>query len=114
MDADTLHILWTNDNPVTAENMGFMYASNSRRRKWWGHGHIIVWGANAKLLVEDERLRELVRVFQELGGHVSACKRCAENLGVLEELEALPGVEVLYIGEELTRILKSGEKILSI
>ena len=114
MDADTLHILWTNDNPVTAENMVFMYATNSLRLKWWEHVHIIVWGANAKLLVESERLQELVRAFQARGGHVSACKRCAENLGVLEKLEAIPDIEVLYIGEEFTRILKSGEKVLSV
>lgn len=114
MDADTLHILWTNDNPVTAENMVFMYAINSLRKKWWENVHIIVWGQNAKNLVESEKLKELVRVFQEEGGHVSACKRCAENLGVLEQVEAIPGIEVLYIGESFTKILKSGEQVLTV
>lgn len=114
MESDTLHILWTNDNPVTVENMVFMYATNSLRRRWWKNVHIIAWGASAKLLAENAKIRELVRVFQEEGGHVSACKRCAENLGVLEELEAIPGLEVLYIGEPFTGILKSGEKVLCV
>ena len=114
MESGTLHILWTSDNLVTAENMVFMYATNSLRRKWWESVHIILWGSSIKLLLENEKLQELLRIFQECGGHVSACKRCAENLGMLEALEAIPGVDVLYIGESFTEILKSGEKVLSV
>ena len=33
---------------------------------------------------------------------------------MLEALEAIPGVDVLYIGESFTEILKSGEKVLSV
>lgn len=94
--------------------MVFMYATNSLLKKWWGDVHLIVWGATTRLLCENAILREKVRAFQEAGGHVSACKRCAENLGVLEELERIPGIEILYIGENFTRILKSGEKIITI
>lgn len=114
MNSETLHILWTNDNLATAENMVFMYAINSLRKKWWENAHVIVWGATTTLVVENERIQELIREFQEAGGHVSACKRCAENLGVLDRLEAIPGIEVLYVGEAFTRILKSGEKVLSV
>ena len=114
MNSDTLHILWTNDNPVTAENMVFMYATNSLRLQWWKNVHIIIWGATIKLLVEDEKIQNLIRLFQEQGGNVSACKRCAENLNLLRELEAIPDIDVLYIGESFTKILKDGEKVLSI
>ena len=114
MTPHTLHILWTNDNPVTAENMVFMYATNSLRKKWWENVHIIIWGVNAKLVVESEKLQELIRIFQAEGGQVSACKRCAENLGVLEKLEAIGDIDILYIGEQFTKILKSGETVLSV
>jgi hypothetical protein len=30
-----LYILWSNQDPVTAEKMVFMYALNSKLRKWW-------------------------------------------------------------------------------
>jgi hypothetical protein len=44
---------------------------------------------------------------------VIACRKCAENLYVVEELEKL-GVEVFYTGEFLTNWLKSGERVLTI
>ena len=114
MDENTLHILWTNDNPITAEFMVFMYATNALRHKWWDTVHIIVWGATARLLCENESMRGQLRLFQEAGGHVSACRRCAEKLGVLEQLEAIPDIDIVYIGQEFTRILKSGEKCITI
>ena len=114
MEQNTLHILWTNDNPVTAELMVFMYATNALRNNWWENVHIIIWGATTKLVCEDENIRESVRLFQEAGGHVSACKRCAEKLGVLETLESIPGIDILYIGQSFTHIIKSGEKLITI
>ena len=114
MNNNILHILWVNDNPVTAENMVFLYATNALLKNWWAEVHIIVWGATTQLLCESPLLQEKVRLFQEAGGSVSACKRCAENLGVLGALEGIPGVEILYIGENFTKILKSNERVLTI
>jgi len=114
MTEDTLHILWVNDNPLTVEHMIFMYATNSLRNNWWDDVHIIAWGAATKLLCENKAVQEMVRIFQEAGGHISACKRCAEKLGVLDTLESIPGVDVLYIGKNFTEIVKSGEKVISI
>lgn len=114
MNANVLHILWTNADPVTAELMVFMYATNSLRNKWWSEVHLIIWGATTRLVVENAAMRELIRLFQEAGGSVSACKRCAERLGVLEELERIPDIDVLYIGEPFTRILKNGETVITV
>ena len=114
MSKDVLHILWVNDNPVTAENMVFLYATNSLLKKWWGEVHLIIWGATTKLICENETLQAKLRMFQDAGGSVSACRRCAENLGVLEDIESIPGIEVIYIGENFTHILKSEEKVITI
>ena len=114
MNNDTLHILWTNDNPVTAEQMVFMYATNSLRLKWWSEVHLIIWGENTRQVCENPRLKELLLKFIETGGSVSACRQCAENLGVTGCLEQIAGIEVIYMGEQLTRILKGGEKLISI
>ena len=45
--------------------------------------------------------------------HVSACKGCADQLGVTSILEDL-GIEIMYWGEPLTEILKTDEKLLTI
>ena len=47
------------------------------------------------------------------GVTVSACKACADQLGVTDALSEL-GIEVKYWGEPLTELLKSGEKLLTI
>ncbi len=111
---ETLHILWLNDNPLTAKHMVFMYATNSLLKGWWKSVHLIVWGATTRLLCENGEMQAMVKTFQEAGGHVSACKRCAEQLGVLEKLESLEDVEVLYIGQHFTEILKSQETLITL
>lgn len=113
-EKDTLHILWVNADPVTVKLMIFMYAINSLRKGWWKHVHILVWGAAAKLLAEDEAVREKLREFQAAGGDVSACRRCAEELGVVEALEKLDGVEVFYVGQHFTKLLKDNEHLITV
>ena len=115
MSKKCLHILWVNNNPVTAENMVFMYATNSLLKGWWEEVHFILWGATVKLICEDAKLQGLLKKFHDAGGHVSACRKCAENLGVFAQIEKLEGVdEVFYIGEAFTKILKDDEKLITI
>ncbi len=110
----TLHILWLNDNPVTAEFMVFMYATNSLRRGWWDDVHLILWGATVQLVCENEKMRELVKTFQAEGGDVSACLRCAELLGKVEELEAIGDIDIRLMGEPLTHIIQGDDKLITL
>lgn len=111
--ADHLYILWTNDNPITAEKMVFMYGINAKLRGWWEEVTIIVWGAPVQLVNDNPMIREKVAQAQEAGVHLTACRACADQLEVTENLEEL-GIEVIYWGEPLTSLLKSGEKLLTI
>jgi len=113
MSKSHLYVLWTNDNPITAEKMVFMYTVNSRLRGWWDQVTLIVWGATAKLVSEDAKIQELVGKAREAGVHVTACKACADQLGVTEALERL-GIEVKFWGAPLTEILKNDERLLTI
>ena len=108
-----LYVLWTSGDPVTAEKMVFMYTVNALRRGWWEAVTIIVWGASAKLVSEDSTVQEKVKEAIEAGVHISACKACADQLGVAQNLEKL-GVEVMYWGVPLTEVLENGEKLLTI
>ena len=64
-----LYVLWTNDNPITAEKMVFMYTVNSLIHGWWEKVTLIVWGAPAKLVSENkniqERMKQPVHLRQE-------------------------------------------------
>lgn len=108
-----LYILWTNSDPVTAEKMVFMYGLNAFKRGWWKEVTIIVWGATALLVSENDEIQEKVKELLSSGVAVSACKACADQLGVTESLEEV-GIEVKYWGEPLTEILKAGEKLITI
>lgn len=110
---DDLLILWTNDNPVTADKMVFLYAHNAKKRGWFDTVTLLIWGATAQLAAEDEAVRARLREMQRDGVHLSACKACADQLGVSDSLAEI-GVELKYWGEPLTEALKSGQRILTI
>ncbi len=113
MDKTHLYVLWTNDNPITAEKMVFMYTINSLKRGWWEKVTLIIWGATAKLVSEDVNIQKKIKEALDTGVHITACKACADQLGVTEALEKL-GIEVKYWGPPLTEILKNNEHILTI
>ena len=110
---NSLHILWTNDNFITAEKMVFMYGINAKRKDWWDKVTIIIWGATVKLVSENTKIQELIEEAKLEGVHISACKGCADQLGVTTILEGLD-IEVMYWGEPLTQILKADEKLITI
>ena len=109
----TLYILWTSDNIITAEKMVFMYAINAKRRGWWQDVTLVVWGATAKLVAENERIQELIAEARDNDVYVTACKACSDQLGVSEILEA-HGIDVQYLGVTLTNVLKNDEALITI
>jgi hypothetical protein len=108
-----LYILWTNDNIITSEKMVLMYALNSSLNYWWKDVTVIIWGAPAKLIAENEMIQEKIKLAIHSGVKFSACKACADQLGVTEKLINLE-IEVKYWGEGLTEILKENEKLITI
>ena len=44
---------------------------------------------------------------------VKACKGCSDQYGISEDIEKL-GIEVLYIGKELSDYIKEGRNVLTI
>ena len=108
-----LYILWTNGDPITSEKMVNMYAKNSLIHDWWEEVTLIVWGKPSQLIAENEKIQEQIKENIEVGVKVSACKACADQLGVTEKLEEL-GIETKYWGEPLTEILKTDKKLITI
>ncbi len=109
-----LLVLWTGADKVVAMNMVFMYAWHSKVRDWgWDDVTLLMWGASPRLLVEDEDLKTELQKLKDAGVNIIACRKCAENLGIVEKLEALC-VNVFYTGAFLTEWLKSGKKLITI
>lgn len=112
-DKKHLYLLWTNADPITAENMVFMYTTNSLFHGWWEEVTLIIWGAPTKLVAENKNIQKMIKEAKEAGVHISACKACADELGVRDKLES-QGIEVKHWGGPLTELLKSDEKLLTI
>eukprot|EP01155_Anaeramoeba_flamelloides_P017362 Anaeramoba_flamelloidesa567232_50.p2 GENE.a567232_50~~a567232_50.p2 ORF type:complete len:121 (-),score=6.99 a567232_50:417-779(-) len=113
MNKANLYILWTNDNPVTAEHMVMMYSKNALLRNWWDEVTVIIWGATSTLVAENQNIQKLIKEVQESGVKFSGCLACANNLGTTEKLKEL-GIEVKLWGEPLTELIKNKENILTI
>lgn len=108
-----LHILWTNADPLTAQLMVMMYATNCMLNHWWDAVTVIIWGATAKLAAEDGNIQTRIQMAQHAGVRFSACLSCARQLGVTEALEA-QGIELIYWGEDLTKLLRQNHQLLTI
>jgi len=109
---EKLVVLWTSGDREVAINMVFMYTLNAKRKGWFSEVTLIVWGSSAKLLSQDEELQILVKEMQVEGVKTEACLRCAENYGVVGDLENL-GIEVKLMGQPLTGYLKEDRKVLT-
>lgn len=108
-----LNILWTSGEPDTFFKMVAMYAINAPKKGWWQEVSIIIWGASARLVGEHVAVRRRLLELSEAGVELRACRACAEQLGVAEVLEDL-GIDVDYMGEPLTELLKSDAKLLTV
>jgi hypothetical protein len=108
-----LLVLWTTKDKEVAKNMVFMYTLNSKLKGWWENVWLLVWGPSAQLLAEDKEMQEYVKKMMDAGVNVIACKACAENYGVVEELEQ-QGIKVFYVGQWFTGYLKDGGTTLTV
>ncbi len=110
--SNRLLVVWSSGEIEVARKMVFMYTRNSMIHGWWEEVTLLIWGASARLLVEDAGLQEELKLLQEAGVKLIACKSCAEKLGVVPQLEAL-GVDVFYTGEFFTNWIKSDDKYIT-
>ena len=107
-ESDKLAVLWSSGDSAVAHKVCFMYTHNAKKAGWWGEVQLIVWGPSSKLLAEDKELQAAVKAMISDGVQVKACKACADSYGVSDVLAAL-GIDVKYMGQPLTRMLKSDQ-----
>jgi len=105
--------LWTNADPVTSEHMVFLYTMNAKKKQWFDEKRIIIWGQTSKLAVENENIRNLIKIAISEGVVVDGCLACARALGVEKELKDL-GVNLSYMGQSSTKVVKNDEFLLTL
>lgn len=106
-DPSKLLVVWTSGDRDVAMNMVFMYTYNAKKNDWWENIRFIVWGASTKLLSGDKELQQEILKMKEIGIKILVCKACADIYGLSDDLQKL-GLEVRYVGKDLTDMLKSG------
>ena len=109
---DSIAILWTSGDPEVAKKMVFPYAFNAKSREWLKNIKFIIWGPSSLLVSQDKEIQEWIKKLDKEGVELYACKWCADQYevsGLLKEL----GVEVIYYGEPLTKLIKDDWKILT-
>jgi len=111
-EPNELVVLWTSGDREVALKMVFMYTFNSKAKGWWENVCLIVWGPSSKLLTEDKELQDYVGRMIEAGIKVVACKACTDSYGISDAIEKL-GIEVKFMGQPLTHILKQNTKLIT-
>ena len=105
-----LNVLWTTGEKDVALRMIFIYLLDAKSVGWWDEIHLIIWGPSAKLLAGNRLIQREVDMLLQSGIDVEACQGCTEAYGITDKIRAL-GINARYMGEELTAILKSDEKL---
>jgi hypothetical protein len=70
-----LTVLWTTDNPVTAEKMVLMYTVNALAHGWWEKVILIVWGAAVTLVRDNLSIRRQILPDDCIGPAVMVISR---------------------------------------
>ena len=109
---EKLVIIWTSGDRDVALKMVFMYTYNAKKYGWWDDITLVVWGPSAKLVSEDTELQEYLAEMTKQGVVLNACKACSDQYEVSDKLQEL-GIDVKYMGVELTDYIKEGRKILT-
>lgn len=105
---DKLCIIWSHRDPEVARNLVFMYGGNALPKGWWSEVTLLIWGPSQQLLAFDKGMQREIELLKERGVHVIACRACAERYNLTAVLEDME-LEVTYVGEFFTSVLKSQE-----
>jgi hypothetical protein len=105
MKIEKLTILWTSGDVDTATKMILRYTLKSNVNKWWEECNLITWGPSNKLLCENSEVQAILKEIMATGVKVYACLKCAEEYGLVKNLQDM-GIEVKLMGEPFTEYLQ--------
>lgn len=107
-----LNVLWTTAEKDVAIRMIFIYLMDAKGMGWFDEIDLIIWGPSAKLVATDKQVQQELDFLMQSGINVIACEGCTQAYKVTDQLRAL-GINVKFMGEPLTSILHSEEKLIT-
>jgi hypothetical protein len=107
-----LVVLWKTGNLIDINELVFPYVYNSKLKKWWDDVEVIIWGDSQRAISENKNVQDIVKKMIDANITVYACKKCADDLCLVDHLESL-GIDVQYTGALLTKRLQSDAKVIT-
>ena len=83
-----------------------MYAKNAIKYNWIPEVRVVFFGPSQGLLVNNDRVSESAIELAEFGTAL-ACKFISDRDKQSEDIEGM-GIEVRYVGEEISELIKNG------
>ena len=107
-----LVVLWKSSNLTDINELVFPYIYNSKAKKWWDAVEVIIWGDSQRIIHETIEVQEHIKKMMEIGVIFHACKKCAQDLCLIDFLES-QHINVQYTGVLLTERLQSDAKVIT-
>ena len=104
-----LLVVWTSGDKEVAMRMVYMYTFNAKKRGWFDEVRFLIWGPSSRMLAGDKELQDYLKKLKDVGVELLACQACADMYGVSDRLREL-GVDVKYMGQPMSDMLKTGWK----
>ena len=111
-EQDKLMVIWSSGDPDVALKVCLMYTHAACKNNWFNQVNLIIWGPSAKLLTENEEVKQKIIQMIADGVILEACINCANMYGVTEDLKSMD-IDVKPMGQPLTERLKAGWKQLN-
>jgi hypothetical protein len=105
--ADKVFVVIASQDKEVVLEPGLLYPFNAVTKGWMQEVKIIFFGPSEKLAAADQEVQDRLKEAMSAGIPVMACKRCADGFGLTGTLEAL-GLEVIYVGDVISDLLKEG------
>lgn len=106
MKKENLLIIISNENSEAIMKFPLLYGGVSIPRAYWKRVHIMFWGPSIKTLAKEEEIQEKVQQIQKDGVEFSSCIVCAQDYGLVSELENI-GIVCNHTGELLNEALQN-------
>jgi hypothetical protein len=107
-----LNVLWTTGEKEVALRMIFIYLMDAKSMGWYDEITLIIWGPSARLVAGDQVIQKELDFLLQSGINVEACQGCTEAYKVTDKIRAL-GITVRFMGEPLTEILHSEDRLIT-
>lgn len=113
MQMKKLIILWTSVSEDNFFNMITPFVLSSQREEWFKEVVVVVWGGSVQTIAKTPAIKTELGIFVDEGIRVKCCLQCANQYGIMSDLEKL-GVDVVKMSPVFKDYLLEGARVVSV